>query len=103
LESHDVGLEALQPVQIPQNGQRNFWKSLDKNSLDLERLGKKIGDGRRSLAAAQAVDRQLTSVAASAGTAPAARRGGGSAIKLGGLLGAHYSYAVSINDTVYMH
>src|SRR5271169_4370869 len=33
----------LQPLEIPQNRQRNVWKSLERNSLDLERLGKKLG------------------------------------------------------------
>src|SRR5271167_1358568 len=29
--------------EIPQNRQRNLWKSLERNNLDLERLGKKLG------------------------------------------------------------
>jgi len=33
----------LQTLEIPQNRQRNLWKSLERNSLDLERLGKKLG------------------------------------------------------------
>jgi hypothetical protein len=36
-------LEPLQPIEIPQNGQRILWKSLDKNSLVLEKLAKKLG------------------------------------------------------------
>jgi hypothetical protein len=46
LEKDLLGLEALQPIEIPQNRQRNLWKGLEQNSLDLERLGKKLG-GRR--------------------------------------------------------
>jgi hypothetical protein len=46
LEKELLGLEALQPIEIPQNRQRNLWKGLEQNSLDLERLGKKLG-GRR--------------------------------------------------------
>src|ERR1700677_160455 len=41
LEKDLLGLEALQPIEIPQNRQRNLWKGLEQNSLDLERLGKK--------------------------------------------------------------
>jgi hypothetical protein len=33
----------LQPLEIPQNGQRFVWKSLDENSLDLEKLAEKLG------------------------------------------------------------
>jgi hypothetical protein len=32
---------ALQPLEIPQNRQRNLWKSLEENALDLEMLGEK--------------------------------------------------------------
>src|ERR1700722_14781513 len=46
LEKGLLGLEALQPIEIPQNRQRNLWKGLAQNSLDLERLGKKLV-GRR--------------------------------------------------------
>jgi hypothetical protein len=43
-----LGLEGLQPLEIPQNRQRNLWKSLEQNSPDLERLGEKLGaDGGR--------------------------------------------------------
>src|SRR5271168_3948853 len=35
-----AGLEGLQPLEIPQNHQSFLWKSLDKNSLDLESLEK---------------------------------------------------------------
>jgi hypothetical protein len=34
------GFEGLQPLEIPQNRQSFLWKSLDKNMLDLEKLGK---------------------------------------------------------------
>jgi hypothetical protein len=37
------GFLGLQPLEIPQNGQRNVWKSLDRNTLDLEKLAKKLG------------------------------------------------------------
>jgi hypothetical protein len=37
-----LGLEALQPIEIPQNRQRNLWKGLEQNSLDLERLAKSL-------------------------------------------------------------
>src|SRR5271168_1126797 len=43
LEPELLGLEALQPLEIPQNRQRIVWKSLERNSSDLERLGKKLG------------------------------------------------------------
>src|SRR5271168_3770613 len=47
------GLETLQAFEIPQNRQRNLWKSLEKNSLVLEKLAKKLGgrsrDGRSAL------------------------------------------------------
>src|ERR1700678_4195940 len=43
LERHHLGFLGLQHLEIPQNGQRNVWKSLDKNSLDLEKLAKKLG------------------------------------------------------------
>src|SRR5271163_2195580 len=36
-----LGLEALQPLEIPQNGQSFLWKCLEKTSLDLEKLAKK--------------------------------------------------------------
>src|ERR1700733_13383720 len=41
LETDLIGLQPLQPVEIPQNGQSFLWKSLDKNSRDLEKLGEK--------------------------------------------------------------
>ena len=44
LEEDTLGLEALQPIEIPQNGQSFLWKSLEKNSRDLERLGEKLGN-----------------------------------------------------------
>jgi hypothetical protein len=31
----------LQPLEIPQNRQRNVWKNLEKKGLDLEMLGEK--------------------------------------------------------------
>ena len=45
-----LGLEALQPIEIPQNRLRNLWKGLEQNSLDLEMLGKKLGGRRRGRA-----------------------------------------------------
>jgi hypothetical protein len=36
------GLETLQAFEIPQNRQRNLWKSLEKNSLVLEKLAKSL-------------------------------------------------------------
>ena len=33
----------LQPLEIPQNRQSFVWKSLDKNTLDLEKVGEKQG------------------------------------------------------------
>jgi hypothetical protein len=43
LEGHPLGFWGLQPLEIPQNGQRNLWKSLDRNTLVLEKLGKPQG------------------------------------------------------------
>jgi hypothetical protein len=43
LERHHLGFLGLQHLEIPQNGQRNVWKSLDRNTLDLEKLAKKLG------------------------------------------------------------
>src|SRR5271168_3581848 len=40
---HTDGLGGLQPLEIPQNGQRFVWKSLDKNSQDLEKLAEMRG------------------------------------------------------------
>jgi hypothetical protein len=40
---HAYGWGGLQPLEIPQNGQRFVWKSLDKNSLDLEKLAEMLG------------------------------------------------------------
>src|SRR5271156_4928348 len=40
---HTYGLGGLQPLEIPQNGQRFVWKSLDENSLDLEKLVETLG------------------------------------------------------------
>ena len=45
LEDDSLGLEALQPIEIPQNGQSFLWKSLEKNSRDLEKLGEMLGGG----------------------------------------------------------
>ena len=45
LEEDSLGLEALQPIEIPQNGQSFVWKNLEKNSRDLEKLGEKLGGG----------------------------------------------------------
>src|SRR5277367_4529938 len=33
---------------MSQNGQRNLWKGLEQDSLDLEKLGEKLGGGRGS-------------------------------------------------------
>ena len=41
LEEDYLGVEALQPIEIPQNGQSFLWKSLEKNDRDLEKLGEK--------------------------------------------------------------
>src|SRR5271163_4032253 len=41
LEPKLLDLEALQPLEIPQNRQRIVWKSLERNSSDLEMFGKK--------------------------------------------------------------
>jgi hypothetical protein len=43
LEEDTLGLEALQPIEIPQNGQSFLWKSLDENTLNLEKLARKLG------------------------------------------------------------
>src|SRR5271169_6181352 len=43
LETDTLGLEALQLIEIPQNHQSFLWKSLEGNTLFLERLGKKLG------------------------------------------------------------
>jgi hypothetical protein len=43
LERHRLGFLGLQPLEIPQNGQRNLWKSLDENTLVLEKLGELQG------------------------------------------------------------
>ena len=45
LDEDTLGLEALQPIEIPQNGQSFLWKSLEKNSRDLEKLGEKAWRG----------------------------------------------------------
>jgi hypothetical protein len=39
------GLEVLQPLETPQNRQRILWKSLEKTSVNLEKLGEKLGSG----------------------------------------------------------
>jgi hypothetical protein len=38
-----LDLEALQPIEIPQNRQSFLWKGLEKNKRDLERLAQKLG------------------------------------------------------------
>src|SRR5271168_3622499 len=43
LERRHLGFLGLQPLEIPQNGQSFVWKSLDGNSLDLERLAERLG------------------------------------------------------------
>src|ERR1700677_2505401 len=42
------GLDLLQPVEIPQNRQSILWKSLEKTSGNLEKLGEKLGGSGRS-------------------------------------------------------
>jgi hypothetical protein len=57
LESGFSGLRRLQPLEIPQNGQRIVWKGLEKTGGILEKLGEKAwripgrrrGLGRRSI------------------------------------------------------
>jgi len=43
LDVDALGLDGLQPIEIPQNGQSFLWKSLDKDSRVLEKLAKKLG------------------------------------------------------------
>jgi hypothetical protein len=38
LEADSLGLEPLQALEIPQNGQSFVWKCLDENTPDLEKL-----------------------------------------------------------------
>jgi hypothetical protein len=38
------GFLGLQPLEIPQNRQSFLWKSLERNTLDLEKLGKTQAD-----------------------------------------------------------
>ena len=38
------GFLGLQPIEIPQNRQNFLWKSLEQNTLDLEKLGKMQAD-----------------------------------------------------------
>src|ERR1700739_1430724 len=38
LEAGSLGLEPLQALEIPQNGQSFVWKCLDENTPDLEKL-----------------------------------------------------------------
>jgi hypothetical protein len=52
LERDNFGFFLLQPLEIPQNGQKNLWKSLDRNSLDLEILGKSLERAERVRAVA---------------------------------------------------
>jgi hypothetical protein len=40
LEADSLGLEPLQALEIPQNGQSFVWKCLDENTPDLEKLAK---------------------------------------------------------------
>jgi hypothetical protein len=42
LETDLIGLQPLQPVEIPQNGQSFLWKSFEKTAADLEKLGDKL-------------------------------------------------------------
>jgi hypothetical protein len=43
LDVDTLGLDGLQPIEIPQNGQSFLWKSLEKNTRDLEKLAEKLG------------------------------------------------------------
>jgi hypothetical protein len=43
LERSLLDLEALQPIEIPQNRQSFLWKALEKNKRDLERFAQKLG------------------------------------------------------------
>jgi hypothetical protein len=43
LEKNLLDLEALQPIEIPQNRQSFLWKGLEKNKRDLERLAQELG------------------------------------------------------------
>jgi hypothetical protein len=61
---HAYDLRGLQPLDIPQNGQRFVWKSLDKNSLDLEKLQKSLGGRPHSAAFARPPRRRRHSIAA---------------------------------------
>jgi hypothetical protein len=38
------GFLGLQPLEIPQNRQSFLWKSLERNTLDLEKLGETQAD-----------------------------------------------------------
>src|ERR1700722_7451288 len=53
LEKRKMGLGVLQVIEIPQNRQRNLWKSLEKKGLDLEKLGKKLGGREAALSGAR--------------------------------------------------
>ena len=55
LDVDTLGLEGLQPIEIPQNGQSFLWKSLEKNSRVLEKLAKKLGALRPAGARARAI------------------------------------------------
>jgi hypothetical protein len=43
LENNTLGFGGLQHVEIPQNRQSFVWKSLEQNTLDLEKLGETQG------------------------------------------------------------
>ena len=43
LETIRSHLEALQPLEIPQNHQSFLWKCLEKTSGNLEKLGTRLG------------------------------------------------------------
>jgi hypothetical protein len=47
-----MGLDILQVLEIPQNRQRNLWKSLEKIGLILEKLGKSLQAAGHAPAAA---------------------------------------------------
>ena len=50
-ERRFFGLRPLQPLEIQRNRQRFLWKCLEKTSGDLEKLGKKVLEGRLCSAA----------------------------------------------------
>jgi hypothetical protein len=43
LESRKKAFLVSQPVDIPQNRQRNLWKNLEKQAENLEKFARKLG------------------------------------------------------------